>query len=447
MHHKLIDLDLLDVNAANDRHGELENETAAIAWLFSENEPHMRALAKDIVQECRVYEPPLVYPLGGRYQVFDGNRRTTCLKLLTDPKRAPNGDLQKFFADQKSKFVGEIPTRLMCRIETDRDVIDEILLRRHTGSQGGIGQSKWDARMKTRFVERTGRGGKINVSDEIEARLKAANLLPNGKRIPRANLNRLLSAEEFRHRVGFTIAKGRFEFTKLESKALGALARIAEDLAHKRKTLDDVWDTARKHAYLDELEAAGVLPTVDHAATLPDRSPNGGQSPSPKPPRSRGLPSSLSLSLPAKESPRTRLIPNTHYAVVWTGQTQRQLAIWNELQFKLLLAEHPNAIAVLCRVLLELSVDHYLQLAKVTSVTEASPLARKLIASAENLSGKGQIEKRYLEVVRKAQNMDAIVSVDTLNKYVHSANMSPAPNQLTAIWDTFAQLIVLCLNE
>lgn len=75
------------VNRANDRHGELENETAAIAWLFNNREVHMRNLAKDIVAKGQIYELPLVAPEGTKYIVFDGNRRVTCLKLLDDPRR------------------------------------------------------------------------------------------------------------------------------------------------------------------------------------------------------------------------------------------------------------------------------------------------------------------------------------------------------------------------
>jgi hypothetical protein len=52
-------LDQLAINRANDRHGELENETAAVAWLFNNFEQHMRNLAKDIVETGQLFEPPL----------------------------------------------------------------------------------------------------------------------------------------------------------------------------------------------------------------------------------------------------------------------------------------------------------------------------------------------------------------------------------------------------
>lgn len=64
MAYRIIPVSSLLVSRANDRHGELENETAAIAWLFNNREQHMRNLAKDITEKGAMYEPPLVSPHG-----------------------------------------------------------------------------------------------------------------------------------------------------------------------------------------------------------------------------------------------------------------------------------------------------------------------------------------------------------------------------------------------
>ena len=434
MTYKIIPIDKLDVNQGNDRHGELENETAAIAWLFANHNPQMKKLARDIAATGGIYEPPLVFPSGDRFVVYDGNRRTTCLKLIVKPKRAPSTELQKFFKGLRDAWKGALPSKIMCRVETDRDKIDDILYRRHTGSQGGVGQANWDGRMKTTFVNRTGKGGGVNVADEIEERLREADLLPGRKKIPRTNLNRLLSAEAFRNRVGISCNKGKFQFIRKEDAALEALARIAKDLAEKTITLDDVWDVERKSAYLDQLESEGILPS---AADAIEPTGKGKKSKPKKPTKPKAK----------KPERRIHLIPHEDYGVAWAGRLQRQRAIWEELQFSLELDHHPNAIAVLCRVLLELSVDNYLRRAKLTTVAEKDALLKKLIASAEDLHSKSKIEKRYLEVIRKARTIDAIISIDTLNKYVHSSHLAPSPDHLTAIWDTFADLIVHCLNE
>src|SRR3569832_344014 len=100
MSYRRLLLDSLVINRANDRHGELENETAAIAWLFNNFELHMRNLTKDIVANGELFEPPLVFPDRDQFVLFDGNRRLTCLKLLEKPRRAPTTELQDFFSQQ-----------------------------------------------------------------------------------------------------------------------------------------------------------------------------------------------------------------------------------------------------------------------------------------------------------------------------------------------------------
>ncbi len=339
-----IPLDALVVNRANDRHGELENETAAIAWLFNQREQHMRNLAKDIVATGQIYELPLVAPDGSKFVVFDGNRRVTCLKLLNNPRRAPTTELQAFFDDMRAKWVGSFAPDVTCQVETDRDRIDEILFRRHTGVQNGVGQSVWDDRMKAIFVARTGKNAGVNVADEIERRLRAANLHP-GVKIPRSTINRLLSAEPFRNRLGFTIKKSRFEFTHDESVALKSMARVARDLATKKLVLGDIWDVDGKREYLDGLEREGLLPNACHALGM-SRKVGARSSPA----------IAIRPSLRAQPLKRSTLIPQTDYGIPWPGRLQRHRAIWDELQFRLELAHHPNAISVLFRVLIELSL-------------------------------------------------------------------------------------------
>jgi hypothetical protein len=319
MSYRDLPLESLTINRANDRHGELENETAAIAWLFNNFELHMRNLTKDIVANGEVFEPPLVFPDGKHFVLFDGNRRMTCLKLLDKPRRAPTIELQEFFSEQRAKWKGDFPSSIQCQVESDRDRIDDILFRRHTGTQGGVGQSTWDDRMKSNFVNRTGMGNSFNAADEIEKRLAEADLLPH-KKIPRSNLNRLLSAEAFRNRVGFSGSKGKFEFTHDEPIVLRALRRIADDLANKHVVLGDIWDIDAKRAYLDGLDGEGVLPKAANSLAA-KREPS----------ESRPAIARPSSTRVARPQTRTTLIPNTIYAIAWAGRIQRHRAIWEEL--------------------------------------------------------------------------------------------------------------------
>lgn len=430
-----IRLDDLLVNRANDRHGELENETAAIAWLFNNRETHMRNLAKDIVDKGEIYELPLVSPEGPKFIVFDGNRRVTSLKLLATPRRAPTTELQTFFQEQRDRWKGNFPAEIQCQVESDRDRVDEILFRRHTGVQNGVGQSMWDDRSKTIFVSRTGKGGALNVADEIELRLSKANLLPSRRKIPRSTMNRLLSAEPFRNRLGFSTARGKFELTHQEDAVLNALSRVAEDLAGRKVVLGDLWDTDSKRAYLDGLDREGVLPTAAQLATKVKPAPGTPQKPSPVRPTAAPRPID-----------RTTLIPQVDYKVLWPGRLQRHHAIWEELQFRLNLMQHPNAISVLFRVLLELSVENYIAQARITTVQPNDKLGARVVKAGQHMHAAGKIDQKQLGVITKFQQLDQLVSADTLNRYVHSPNFAPSPDHLKSLWDSLADFIVKCLQ-
>ena len=435
MAYRSLSLDQLAINRANDRHGELENETAAVAWLFNNFEQHMRSLAKDIVETGQLFESPLVFPEGDKFVVFDGNRRVTCLKLLDQPRRAPTVELQEYFTEQRAKWHGDFPHVFHCQVENDRDHIDDILFRRHTGTQGGIGQTTWDDRMKSNFINRTGRGGAFNVADEIEKRLSAAGALPR-KKIPRSTLNRLLSSEAFRNRVGFAVNKGQFELTHDEPMVIRAMRRIADDLANGNITLNHVWDVDGKRAYLDNLETEGMLPSAAHSLTGKEHhTPSVAPATVVHPTRKT-----------ARPSKRTTLIPNILFSIAWSGRLQRHHAIWEELQFHLNLSDHPNAISVLFRVLLELSVENYIQQNKLTTVKESEALARRVLRVAQDLHKNGKIDQKYFELLEKFPQRDALLSADTLNRYVHSPNFAPSSDHLTALWDWLADFVVHCLN-
>ncbi len=422
----------LEVNRANDRHGELENETSAIAWLFKEREQHMRNLAKDIVDRGEIYEFPLVSPDGDKFIVFDGNRRVTCLKLLDEPRRAPTVELQGFFREQRERWKGTFPTSFQCQVETDRDRIDEILYRRHTGTQSGVGQTTWDDRMKATFVARTGKSNGPSIADEIEQRLARAHLLPSRRKIPRSTLNRLLSAEPLRARVGVTMKGGRFEFTRDETASLGALARIANDLATRNVVLNDVWDLDGKDRYLSSLQDEGVLPA---AAPMPKIS-------QPVTPVSK--PVRLKPTAKAAPTVRANLIPHKDFGLIWPGRLQRHHQIWEELQFHLDLKKHPNAVSVLLRVLIELALENYIKEAAV-SVYDNDKLATRFEKAALHLLAAGKIDAKQAEVVKKFKQGDKLISADTLNRYVHSPNFAPSPEHLMSMWDSLADIIVLLL--
>ena len=110
------------------------------------------------------------------------------------------------------------------------------------------------------------------------------------------------------------------------------------------------------------------------------------------------------------------------------------------------LGQHPNAISVLLRVLLELSIENYVKRTPVSKVQENDKLSRRAAKVADDMHAAGNIDKKYHGAITKLQQGEGLISVDTLNRYVHSPNFNVSPDHLKMLWGTLAEFIVLCLK-
>lgn len=426
-----LEIDALLVNQANDRHGEVGSEDLAIAELFRLHDAQMRRLAGDIAAVGAIYDPPLVMPFEGRYVVFDGNRRVTCLKLLTNPERAPTAELRTFFARLRAGMQVELPSQLVCQVEDDRNLIDGIVYRRHTGSQGGIGQLAWNDRAKLNFVERTGRGGRINVAAEVERLLTEAGRLPHGD-IPWSTLTRLLSSEEFRNRAGISTAGRQFRLIHEREAVVEALHRIASDLASQTVTLGNLWNNQGKRTYLNQLQDEGVLPVENNR--LPEAA-NAGRVPAQ--PRANQPP------IAPPRPPQTTFIPQDAPHIQWLAVQQRARHIWEELQ-ALPLRSHPNAISALMRILLELAVEGYIS---EHSLRSPDNLSRKVNVVAMHLRGRQIIDDEYFDEIERLRQNDQLISIASMQRYVHSPDFGPMENELRTYWMRLGRFLIAALSR
>lgn len=422
-----LEVETLLVNQANDRHGEVGSEDLAIAELFRLHDAQMRNLAADIASVGAVYDPPLVMPFADRFVVFDGNRRVTCLKLLTDPARAPTADLQAYFARLCDGMDGDVPNQLVCQIEDDRNLIDSILFRRHTGSQGGVGQLAWNDRAKLNFVERTGRGEGVNVASEVDRLLTDANRLPDGN-IPWSTLTRLLSSEEFRNRTGISTAGRRFRLIHEHGAVTDALHRIAQDLASQRVTLGDLWNNAGKRAYLNRLQDEGILPVENERL--------------PEPVIVAGAPRRARPNPPPRPV-QTTFVPGDAPHIQWLAAQQRARSIWEELQ-TLSLRDHPNATSALMRILLELAVEGYVA---EHGLVVPDNLSRKVGAVSNHLLGRQIIDRAYFDELERMRLNDQLISIASMQRYVHSPDFGPMENELRIYWMRLGRFLVAALSR
>ena len=193
--------------------------------------------------------------------------------------------------------------------------------------------------------------------------------------------------------------------------------------------MGDLWDNEGKLAYLNRLEAAGLLPR--EADALP-----ADQRPARRPARRRGRP-------PSRQRQAT-FIPADAVEIAWRGDQGRARAIWDELRW-LPLERHPNAVSALVRILLELSVSSYNSSRNLGDQNDA--LDRKVRLAAHDLLERQFIDDEYtLELDRMRQNTE-LISIRSMHRYVHSETFAPLPDELVAFWTRLGRFIVACLSH
>ena len=126
-------------------------------------------------------------------------------------------------------------------------------------------------------------------------------------------------------------------------------------------------------------------------------------------------------------------------------QNAKLLEIYVELQ-TLKLASYPNAIAVLLRVFMEMSVDHYLE-ARGISLSAAHPnpnkagqtvfktLAAKVKEAKADMIGNGADKKDFLMIDKALSDPNDPLSTDLQHAYVHNRFFAPNQRDLVLAWD------------
>ncbi|WP_276933582.1 hypothetical protein [Dubosiella newyorkensis] len=109
---KEVNLNTLVIYAENPRHEPAENEEKAMELLWTKvGSRKMINLAKDIAENgLNPNELPILVPIEGeknKYEVYDGNRRLTALRLLSNPDKY--GFIPKAQKERLKKLVEDSP--------------------------------------------------------------------------------------------------------------------------------------------------------------------------------------------------------------------------------------------------------------------------------------------------------------------------------------------------
>jgi hypothetical protein len=388
----------------------------------------LQALAADIVEHG--LDPSnlsIVMPQtghAGRYVVLEGNRRLAALRVLENPELVVEAvpakvltQLRKLSKDYQDNPVESVP----CLVVKDRGEAAHWIQLRHTGENAGAGIVPWGSDDASRFRDRSGVGEPH--TQALDFLMDRGDLTPDIRRkVPATTFKRLIEAPPVRARMGLELQNRVLYALAKEDRIAKALMHVVNDLLSGSTRVGDVYTKEQRAAYAAKLPASVVVtPTV---------------------PSGRGTP--LKGTAPAATKPpghvqrvakqRDRLIPKDCALGIPAGRVAN---IERELR-RLSLEDHTNAVSVLFRVFLELSVDVYIEANfGVLPEDDRTPLHKKITSVLTDLLSRKKIAPKQATAVRTLCVKDSFLapSISLMNQYVHNPHVFPAPGDLRSHWD------------
>jgi hypothetical protein len=391
------------------------------------------ALAKDILENgLNPAEALLVTPAKDREKRFialEGNRRLVALKALENPDffvGALDGRTLSAIRTIARKYQDSPVESIQCCVVKNRREAEHWISLRHTGENEGAGIVRWGADEANRFRARGGpKDLSVQALDYLE---RHGAMTPEQRsRVPVTSLKRLLATPEVRGKLGLTFQNRELKVCADDKKVVAALKHVTDDLSADGGTkVADIYTHKQREGYAAKLpQSIVVKPQEQNARSIESSAPRAKT-------RAKG-------GRKGKQArARSALIPSDCVL----GVTQQRISdIEGELR-SLALETYPNAISVLFRVFLELSVDEYIQ-ANALARTADDKLRAKLEAVVTDLVSKKKLTSQQAKPVRRAMAKDSYLapSIDSMNNYIHNQNFFPAPADLRAHWSSLQPFV------
>ena len=424
-----VPLTKLHLDPENPRFDPIDDEDRIVAQLVGTEK--VLVVARDIAEKGGI--SPLdrigvirIEGTPGHYMVVEGNRRTCALKLLHDPRKAPNPKVREALDLIRSSAKASV-TKVPVVVFRDREAAKPWLRLRHLGEQGGIGTRRWNTAAQARFA---GGASPDKLAVDVLERAEAAGWISEEqrKKIPVTTLRRYLGNPVLRAALGLGSPR-ELIFTHEASEVDRALKHFVLDALpdasgnsriHSRSNADE-W-----RAYGQSLHSNGIAPT-----TL---------LPLPEPPPPVGAAGAKGERNPPSPDNR-KFIISTSFVVKHKDKNLQR--ILRELRGTSP-EECPFAVNYLVRAAIERIMVLY---AMAHGFHKSKQPDNVLIQLCQQHLEKNGVPSTKLKIMRVAgSNQDSTYSLDTLGAAVHGAHL-PTRRGLIAVWDNWESCLKLMLER
>lgn len=478
---KAVSIDSLLLDERNPRIGFGRDQEACLDKMIALGPPFF-AIAKDIAESGLTIENIIVIKQKGKYVVKDGNRRISALKLLNRPHLCKEKPVRERFerlaelAEQNGNLIHKVD----CKLGSDIDAVNEYILRAHTGENGGIGRKNWESLQQEYYQLSIGEKGTFWKAAKLTL-WADENDIPVPEKFAVTTLGRFFGANKNIKLLGFEFDEDENIVPCVPPLYAHAIAkRIISDVesgaVHVKRnetpgTLslmapanrDYYVELVRQEEGLAAFEAsAHVRPVsgvsellqeagVENASGLPSSAhePSGGVGQKEDAqPKITSVGGSKSGSIPTKHSAnRAKYVTRGGHPLTLPKDEQKLRDIYKELT---VLEKCPVAGMMLVRAFIEGTFKAYVRkfkLVRESNFDNASikemlrAIKTKLIRDKVIVAGGDY----YLKVDDLLE--DALVSVPSMQKYIHSEIFNPKDDKVKNTWDDFYHLLKLLWDQ
>ena len=437
---KSISLSNLNLDKSNFRFDKVDSQRDAINSMILDQGDKLYKLAEDIATNglnpselVIVIKDPI---LQSAYDVLEGNRRVTALKLLMTPSIIgdENKSLRAKFENLKEKSEDNLPNSISCLIVESREEADRWIYRKHAGQLDGVGTVTWNSQQIQRF--NASHGGKLTPGMQIISYLDNSKVLSEADKNQLRNLNitnfdRLLSDPYVRSVLGISLEKGLVNTELTVDRFVENIKILIKDLLRSDFKVKEIYKKEDRKKYIDEFSDKFKNEDRQEPWTVfPSVSSNDGAS------KIDNLNEGSKAGIELKT--RKTIIPKSCKINIANVKLQ---AIFQELQ-KLNVKTYRYSCSVMLRVLLEGSVDTFINqrmsdtLKGPSSENSGEDLNKKVNKVIQKLYSENIIDKKLAKGINaELKDKNSPLSIDSLNAYVHNSEFSPKPDNLITGWD------------
>lgn len=426
-------------------------EEELISYFLAKKNFKIKELSEAIVKDFDLpqIEKIIVYEYNNKLIVLEGNRRLTAYKLLSNPDLTSDSGLKDFFSKLKARVGVNEGLTLECLVTEDIEQGLRYIDRKHANGNYEIG---WGDTERAHYNVRRGNAKKnelfkiaiakiikkLDLPEEMKEEVLGPGNVTNFYRIVESSPAWDLFGFELEDNGNLKVKDKDFN-EKLKVIILNVLKK--KDLVGNPIDSRSLNKNTEKEQYLKSIQVDDFKKVKKEIEQSKVKNIFGEE-------RVVIGKNDAKRSTP-KSTLRNYLIPRTCTLSINIPEPKINNS-YLELKKDLLLDDSgravPNAVGVLFRMFLEISVDYFLEKEGET-ISPNTKLAGKITKIADYMEQKSIATAKQLVNIRKvAIAKTSILSIDNFHDYVHSYKSQPSPNDLKLKWDNLQEFFEILWN-